>query len=64
MDFIIGATTGMKEGARTVTFTVAETLSAAWLQTVTTGEEEEEEEEEGHLDFEEKRLVYIIEIKC
>jgi len=62
MDFIIGATTGMKEGTRIVTFTVAETLSAAWLQTVTTGEEEEEEE--GHPDFEEKRLVYIIEIKC
>lgn len=60
MELIIGATAGMKEGTRTVTFTVAETLSAAWLQTVTTGEEEEE----GHLDFEEKRLVYIIEIKC
>lgn len=60
MELIIGATAGMKEGTRTVTFIVAETLSAAWLQTVTTGEEEEE----GHLDFEEKRLVYIIEIKC
>jgi len=62
MDFIIGATTGMKEGTLTITFTVAETLSAAWLRTTTAGEEEEEEE--GHLDFEEKRLVYIIEIKC